>query len=104
MNNSKNKIDLENKESITLSDENNISLAENININEEVYKKSLNKYNNNNNIKKYKNNTNKINNFNLIIKEKQNEVYSDFNQEFLKNVDNFSESWRKEAEKMMKRK
>jgi hypothetical protein len=104
MNNSKNKVDLENKESITLSDENNISLAENLNINEEEYKKSLNKYNNNNNIKKHKNNTNKINNFNLIIKEKQNEICSDFNQEFLKNVDNFSESWRKEAEKLMKRK
>ena len=38
-------------------------------------------------------------------KQKENEEnFNDFNQEFLKNIDNFSESWRKEVEKMMQRK
>ena len=87
----------------TVSDENNISLADNININQEEYKKALNNCQNkilNNN------NYNAINNFNIIKKkQKENEEnFNDFNQEFLKNIDNFSESWRKEVEKMMQRK
>ena len=82
---------------------NNISLADNININQEEYKKALNNCQNkilNNN------NYNAINNFNMIKKkQKENEEhFNDFNQEFLKNIDNFSESWRKEVEKMMQRK
>ena len=87
----------------TLSDDNNISMAENININQEEYEKALNKCQN-----KIINNNNysAINNFNIIKKKlRQNkDDFNDFNQEFLKNIDNFSESWRKEAEKMMKRK
>ena len=87
----------------TLSDDNNISMAENININQEEYEKAINKCQN-----KIINNNNysAINNFNIIKKKlRQNkDDFNDFNQEFLKNIDNFSESWRKEAEKMMKRK
>ena len=86
----------------SISDENNISLAENININEEEYKKALNKCNNNK-IKK-RTNSHFINNLNLMGNQKNNEMFSDFNQEFLRNADNFSESWRKEVEKMLLRK
>ena len=86
----------------SLSDENNISLAENININEEEYKKALNKCQNTKS--KKKNNSYYINNLDLIKPKQNKEPVSDFNQEFLKNVDNFSESWRKEVEKMMQRK
>ena len=90
------------KNNYSLSDENNISLAENININEEEYKKALNKCQNTKS--KKKNNSYFINNLDLIKPKQNKEPYSDFNQEFLKNVDNFSESWRKEVEKMMQRK
>jgi hypothetical protein len=87
----------------TVSDENNISFADNININQEEYKKALN---NCQNKILNSNNYNAINNFNMIKKkQKENEEhFNDFNQEFLKNIDNFSESWRKEVEKMMQRK
>ena len=88
--------------SSSLRDDNNISLAENLNINEEEYKKALNKCQNNKK-RRFKNNSQVINNLNLMSQQPK-EVYSDFNKEFLKNVDNFSESWRKEVEKMMKRK
>ena len=40
----------------------------------------------------------------VVLFKQNKEPVSDFNQEFLKNVDNFSESWRKEVEKMMQRK
>ena len=87
----------------SISNESNISLAENININEEEYKKALNKCKNSKS--KKENNSHFINNnFNLIKPIQNKEPFSDFNQEFLKNVDNFSESWRKEVEKMMQRK
>jgi len=98
----KNRNDSQNNQSSSLRDDNNISLAENLNINEEEYKKALNKCQNNK-IRRFKNNSQVINNLNLMSHQPK-EVYNDFNKEFLKNVDNFSESWRKEVEKMMKRK
>ena len=98
----KNRNDSQNNQSSSLRDDNNISLAENININEEEYKKAINKCQNNK-IRRFKNNSQVINNLNLMSQQPK-EVYSDFNKEFLKNADNFSESWRKEVEKMMKRK
>ena len=94
--NSSNYMDNQNN---SLSDENNISMAANLNINEEEYKKILEK----NKLKKTKTNSNTINSLNLNQK-KDEKICFDFNQEFLRNVDNFSESWRKEVEKMMKRK
>ena len=87
----------QNNQTYSLIDENNISLADNLNINEEEYRKALEKCANNNQIRLN-------NNLNLVNKKQQNETYSDFNQEFLKNVNNFSKSWRKAVEKMMQRK
>ena len=87
----------QNNQTYSLIDDNNISLAENLNINEEEYKKALEKCANNNQISLN-------NNLNLINQKQQNGTYSDFNQEFLKNVNNFSKSWRKAVEKMMQRK
>ena len=87
----------QNNQTYSLIDENNISLAENLNINEKEYRKALEKCANNNQIRLN-------NNLNLVNKKQQNETYSDFNQEFLKNVNNFSKSWRKAVEKMMQRK
>ena len=98
MSNSKNIVNLECNENNSLTDENNTSIAENLNINVEEYKKALNKCQND----KFRK-LNNINNLNLISQNKDNEICSDFNHEFLKNIDNFSESWRKEVEKMMKR-
>ena len=94
------------KDESILSDENNISLAENININKEEYNRALNKSHQGNKIqnKNINNNGNIINNLNLVKNKDKNIIFSDFNQEFLKNVDNFSESWRKEVEKMLQRK
>ena len=96
------------KDESIISDENNISLADNININKEEYNKALNKSHQVNKFQKkniYNNsNGNAINNLNLVKPNEKNEFISDFNQEFLKNVDNFSESWRKEVEKMLHRK
>ena len=94
------------KDESILSDENNISLAENININKEEYNRALNKSHQGNKIhnSNINNNGNIINNLNLVKHKEKNIIFSDFNQEFLKNVDNFSESWRKEVEKMLQRK
>jgi len=93
----------QNNQTYSLIDENNISLAENLNINEEEYKKALEKCANKNLIR-LKNDSHILNNLNLVIQKQQNEANSDFNQEFLKNVNNFSISWRKAVEKMMERK
>ena len=93
----------QNNQTYSLIDENNISLAENLNINEEEYKKALEKCANNCQIR-LKNNSHILNNLNLVSQKQQNETISDFNQEFLKNVNNFSKSWRKAVEKMMQRK
>ena len=92
----------QNNQTYSLIDENNISLAENLNINEEEYKKALEKCAKNNQIR-LNNNSHVLNNLNLFNQKQQNEK-TDFNQEFLKNVNNFSKSWRKAVEKMMQRK
>jgi hypothetical protein len=92
----------QNNQTYSLIDENNISLAENLNINEVEYKKALKKCANNNLIR-LNNNSHILNNLNLVNQKQQNETYCDFNQEFLKNVNNFSKSWRKAVEKMMQR-
>ncbi len=92
----------QNNQTYSLIDENNISLAENLNINEEEYKKVLEKCANNCQIR-LKNNSHILSNLNLVSQNQQNGTFSDFNQEFLKNVNNFSKSWRKAVEKMMQR-
>ena len=90
-----------------------ISLAENLNIDEESYKYVITKINNNQLIQ----NDNLAENNNGSIKNKKNNVCglpkklnfikqknsNDFNEEFLKNYDKFSDSWRREVEKMLKR-
>ena len=98
------------EESIDLS---NISLAENLNIDQEVYKNALNQTRKNNNNFKldFKNKFKKNNETNNTIKKlpKNNnfinqEIANDnFNEEFLKNYDKFSDSWRKEVDKMIKK-
>ena len=105
-----NEINKEDEESIEFT---NISLADNLNINEEVYKNALNvKKNNigkldfenkliNKNNEDNKDNINKIsNNLNCINQEVAND---NFNEEFLKYYDKFSDSWRKEVDKMLKK-
>ena len=83
----------------------NISLADNSNINEELYNNILNKAKKNmkqlkrNKSGKNLNNKNDINILNFSSKVKND----NFNDEFLKNYDYFSDSWRKEADKMLQR-
>ena len=83
----------------------NISLADNSNINEELYNNKLNK--NKNVIKQMKRNQS-----GKLLKTKEdvgnlnfsNKVGGfNFNDEFLKNYEYFSDSWRKEADKMLQR-
>ena len=83
----------------------NISLADNSNINEELYNNILNK--NKNVIKQMKRNQS-----GKLLKTKEdvgnlnfsNKVGGfNFNDEFLKNYEYFSDSWRKEADKMLQR-
>jgi len=98
------------EESIDLS---NISLAENLNIDQEVYKNALNQTRKNNNNFKldFKNKFKKNNETNNTIKKlpknnnfvNQEIVNDNFNEEFLKNYDKFSDSWRKEVDKMIKK-
>ena len=85
-----------------------ISLAENLNIDEESYKFVISKINNNQfiqneNLNEIKNKKNAVcglpKKLNFIKQKNSN----DFNEEFLKNYDKFSDSWRREVEKMMKR-
>lgn len=88
------------EENESLSSQNcleNISLADNLNINEESYKYSLNKNGNinGNNLKI----NNKVGMLNLSSKVGS----KNFNDEFLKDYENFSESWRKEVDKMLQR-
>ena len=103
-----NEINKEDEESIDIT---NISLADNLNINEEMYKNALNiKKNNigkldfeNKLIRKNEDNdkVKKIHkNLNLINQEVVND---NFNEEFLKYYDKFSDSWRKEVDKMLKK-
>ena len=83
----------------------NISLADNSNIDEELYNNILNKAKKNmKQLKRNKSgenfkNKNDINILNFSSKVKNN----NFNDEFLKNYDYFSDSWRKEADKMLQR-
>ena len=87
----------------------NISLADNLNINEQAYKSALNNFH----IKNNKNNNKmELPKKNVENKEKKilgnldfnNQVGTDdFNEEFLKDYNNFSESWRKEVDKMLQR-
>ena len=85
------------------NDLDNISLDNNANIDIEAYKSALNK----NNIKKMTKNKSEKN-----VKTKKEVVglnfgskvgTYNFNDEFLKDYENFSESWRKEADKMIQR-
>jgi len=97
LNSNKNSNEEENE---SLSSQNcleNISLADNLNINEESYKYSLNKNGNinGNNLKI----NNKVGMLNLSSKVGS----KNFNDEFLKDYENFSESWRKEVDKMLQR-
>ena len=83
----------------------NISLADNININEELYNNVLN--NAKKNMKQLKRNKSGKNikaKDNLGILNFSSKVgNNNFNDEFLKNYDYFSDSWRKEADKMLQR-
>ena len=82
-----------------------ISLADNSNINEELYNNVLNKAKKNmKQMKRNKSGKNfQIKNDTNILNFSSKVGNTNFNDEFLKNYDYFSESWRKEADKMLKR-
>ena len=96
---------IEEKDSIELS---NISLADNLNINEEIYNIAVNK-----NKKKMgklldlksEKIGKKLNEEERIKKlpKKLNFINENFNEEFMKYYDKFSDSWRKEVDKMLKK-
>ena len=96
------------EESIDLT---NISLADNLNINQEVY---------NNALKLKKSNVGKLDFKNTLVNKNSEDnqfkkkvknlnctnqgiVSDNFNEEFLKYYDKFSDSWRKEVDKMLKK-
>ena len=83
-----------------------ISLADNSNINEELYNNVLNKAKKNmKQMKRNKSGKNlKIRNDTNILNFSSKVGNTNFNDEFLKNYDYFSESWRKEADKMIMKK
>ena len=83
----------------------NISLADNININEELYNNVLNNAKKNmKQLKRNKSGKNIETKDNLGILNFSSKVgNNNFNDEFLKNYDYFSDSWRKEADKMLQR-
>ena len=86
----------------SIGDLENISIAENSNINNELLFNEKN--NSNKKMKKNKSGKNLKKNDNLEILNFSNNVGSaNFNDEFLKNYENFSESWRKEVDKMLQR-
>ena len=86
----------------SIGDLENISIAENSNINNELLFNEKN--NSNKKMKKNKSGKNLKKNDNLEILNFSNKVGSaNFNDEFLKNYENFSESWRKEVDKMLQR-
>ena len=86
----------------SIGDLENISIAENYNINNELLFNEKN--NSNKKMKKNKSGKKKKKNDNLEILNFSNNVGSaNFNDEFLKNYENFSESWRKEVDKMLQR-
>ena len=91
----------EENESINLT---NISLAENLNINKEVYDNLLNSKKSNVGKLDFKNNIDKKNEDNKKLNLINQGIINDnFNEEFLKYYDKFSDSWRKEADKMIKK-
>ena len=83
----------------------NISIADNSNINIEDYKNVLNKdKKNNKQIKRNKSGNNLINKDDVGILNFSSKVGNyNFNDEFLKNYEYFSDSWRREADKMLQR-
>ena len=83
----------------------NISLADNTNINEELYNNVLNNAKKNmKQLKRNKSGKNIKTKDNLGILNFSSKVgNNNFNDEFLKNYDYFSDSWRKEADKMLQR-
>ena len=97
---------IEEKDSIDLS---NISLADNLNINEEIYNIALNRNRKKliGNLLDLKNEKNgkKINDDekNKKMPKKLDLKNDNFNEEFMKYYDNFSDSWRKEVDKMLKK-
>ena len=97
---------IEEKNSIDLS---NISLADNLNINEEIYNLALNRKRKKiiGNLLDLKNEKNgKKNNDdekNKKISKKLDLKNDNFNEEFMKYYDKFSDSWRKEVDKMLKK-
>ena len=96
---------IEEKDSIEFS---NISLAENLNINEEIYNNAINKKKTNlGKLLDLKNEKNgkKINDEEKMkkIPKKLNFMNDNFNEEFMKYYDKFSDSWRKEVDKMLKK-
>ena len=97
---------IEEKNSIDLS---NISLADNLNINEEIYNLALNRKRKKiiGNLLDLKNEKNgKKNNDdekNKKIPKKLDLKNDNFNEEFMKYYDKFSDSWRKEVDKMLKK-
>ena len=102
--NDKNK-SMEEKDSIELS---NISLVDNLNINEENYNIALNK-NKRKMGKLLELKSEKIGNKNKEeerikkVPKKLNFMNDNFNEEFMKYYDKFSDSWRKEVDKMLKK-
>ena len=106
--NKENSKEIDDTNSVDLS---NISLADNLNINQEVYKNALNMNRSNVGKLDFKNKLDKKGNENNKIKKtpkkinliNQGIVNDNFNEEFLKYYDKFSDSWRKEVDKMLKK-
>ena len=96
---------------INSNDLSNISLADNLNINQEVYNNALNMKKSNvgkldfkNKLDKKRNEDNKNKKTPTKINLKNQGIVNDnFNEEFLKYYDKFSDSWRKEVDKMLKK-
>jgi hypothetical protein len=86
----------------SLNDLENISLGNNFNIDKDTYIAAVNKNNKKMTKNKSEKNIKSKNEFdNLNFSSKVGNY--NFNDEFLKDYENFSESWRKEADKMMQR-
>ena len=106
--NKENSKEIDDTNSVDLS---NISLADNLNINQEFYKNALNMNKSNVGKLDFKNKLDKKGNEDNKIKKtpkkinliNQGIVNDNFNEEFLKYYDKFSDSWRKEVDKMLKK-
>ena len=98
----------EDEETIDLS---NISLADNLNINQEIYnnalitkKSNVGKLDFKNKLGQKNNEDNKIKKTPKIVNFVNQGIINDnFNEEFLKYYDKFSDSWRKEVDKIFKK-